>query len=73
MSQDNFIRIQVVERELVDIDNFMRNFKKRLDARQFPIRVKINEGPDLNLLYTCLLYTSPSPRDRTRSRMPSSA
>eukprot|EP00657_Telonema_sp_P-1_P004007 TRINITY_DN19274_c0_g1_i1.p1 TRINITY_DN19274_c0_g1~~TRINITY_DN19274_c0_g1_i1.p1 ORF type:complete len:116 (+),score=35.39 TRINITY_DN19274_c0_g1_i1:74-421(+) len=25
------------------------------------------------LLKTCLLYTSPSPRDRTRSRMPSSA
>ena len=24
-------------------------------------------------VYTCLLYTSPSPRDRTRSRMPSSA
>ena len=23
--------------------------------------------------YTCLLYTSPSPRDRTRTRMPSSA
>ena len=27
-------------------------------------------GHDAN---TCLLYTSPSPRDRTRSRMPSSA
>ena len=25
------------------------------------------------VLYDCLLYTSPSPRDRTRSRMPSSA
>ena len=25
------------------------------------------------LINTCLLYTSPSPRDRTRSRMPSSA
>ena len=25
------------------------------------------------LAYNCLLYTSPSPRDRTRSRMPSSA
>ena len=25
------------------------------------------------LLSSCLLYTSPSPRDRTRSRMPSSA
>ena len=28
---------------------------------------------DLESWYTCLLYTSPSPRDRTRSRMPSSA
>ena len=28
-------------------------------------RVKLNND--------CLLYTSPSPRDRTRSRMPSSA
>ena len=26
-----------------------------------------------NQKVTCLLYTSPSPRDRTRSRMPSSA
>ena len=25
------------------------------------------------VLVPCLLYTSPSPRDRTRSRMPSSA
>ena len=28
---------------------------------------------DLPRFYICLLYTSPSPRDRTRSRMPSSA
>ena len=28
---------------------------------------------DYGLEYGCLLYTSPSPRDRTRSRMPSSA
>ena len=27
----------------------------------------------LSKWYVCLLYTSPSPRDRTRSRMPSSA
>ena len=40
----------------------------------------INEGPEeFNLVEVevgicdCLLYTSPSPRDRTRSRMPSSA
>ena len=29
--------------------------------------------PEPNLFGVCLLYTSPSPRDRTRSRMPSSA
>ena len=28
---------------------------------------------DAELAFVCLLYTSPSPRDRTRSRMPSSA
>ena len=27
----------------------------------------------INKFNSCLLYTSPSPRDRTRSRMPSSA
>ena len=36
-----------------------------------------NKGADVALLVhdfcICLLYTSPSPRDRTRSRMPSSA
>ena len=29
--------------------------------------------PNFAINYLCLLYTSPSPRDRTRSRMPSSA
>ena len=32
---------------------------------------KVKEIGDGNAI--CLLYTSPSPRDRTRSRMPSSA
>ena len=30
-------------------------------------------GPEASKPVICLLYTSPSPRDRTRSRMPSSA
>ena len=33
--------------------------------------ILISDSADSNK--TCLLYTSPSPRDRTRSRMPSSA
>ena len=33
----------------------------------------INQQQNFSQVITCLLYTSPSPRDRTRSRMPSSA
>ena len=35
--------------------------------------VTCSGGNDQEQLYTCLLYTSPSPRDRQKSRMPSSA
>ena len=31
------------------------------------------KAPNFHFTESCLLYTSPSPRDRTRSRMPSSA
>ena len=38
------------------------------------VTVEANEGEViLDVIHRCLLYTSPSPRDRTRSRMPSSA
>ena len=35
--------------------------------------VTLRNAGRAQLVVTCLLYTSPSPRDRTRSRMPSSA
>ena len=35
--------------------------------------VDTDSDGDADYIDTCLLYTSPSPRDRTRSRMPSSA
>ena len=35
-------------------------------------QVNFNTSSETDFM-TCLLYTSPSPRDRTRSRMPSSA
>ena len=41
--------------------------KPELDAQL------VSENIALQLEKRCLLYTSPSPRDRTRSRMPSSA
>ena len=42
----------------------------RLGTKPTPFLV---EDCKIKRLYGCLLYTSPSPRDRTRSRMPSSA
>ena len=36
-------------------------------------RIDFHSGDNWSPPWLCLLYTSPSPRDRTRSRMPSSA
>ena len=37
------------------------------------LAVKVITSEFMVNVISCLLYTSPSPRDRTRSRMPSSA
>ena len=51
----------------------MRKAQERMRAAR-PYATKIrNVISHLAHAHTCLLYTSPSPRDRTRSRMPSSA
>ena len=42
----------------------------RVSAEHYDIVADIS---DPGIVTACLLYTSPSPRDRTRSRMPSSA
>ena len=42
-------------------------------VRQLLHADEMTGGTDPHLAEACLLYTSPSPRDRTRSRMPSSA
>ena len=41
------------------------------DFEMYVVRVNVFENEEN--AKACLLYTSPSPRDRTRSRMPSSA
>ena len=63
---------------------FFRQQKKGLfiwildTLKKLRIRSKYMEGKrgrlvETDVIIACLLYTSPSPRDRTRSRMPSSA
>ena len=39
----------------------------------FPHAIYADHADNIWIVDSCLLYTSPSPRDRTRSRMPSSA
>ena len=53
--------------------------KKKLADVKASHQTKISKGKNItnddikDLLDACLLYTSPSPRDRIASRMPSSA
>ena len=49
-------------------------FDEDMDLGPISKGVTLNSPVDMgDMSQTCLLYTSPSPRDRTRSRMPSSA
>ena len=51
-------------------ENDLAEVSKFIDNEEVAVEV----GETVKMLYSdCLLYTSPSPRDRTRSRMPSSA
>ena len=47
------------------------NGRKR--ARETDYGTQLKEKQKVRYMYGCLLYTSPSPRDKRQSRMPSSA
>ena len=50
---------------LIDLQN--------LDNEIFKLIAEKSQGDSVNILKNCLLYTSPSPRDISGPRMPSSA
>ena len=56
----------------VDQDKIKANYKNGILKIKLPKRKESISKPN-RVINICLLYTSPSPRDRTRSRMPSSA
>ena len=74
---------EIISNKKID-ENFNENESKEIfeqiknEYEKAPNSFGSNEGRkesylELLLIISCLLYTSPSPRDRTRSRMPSSA
>ena len=54
---------------------FFLSFESTGISTSLPIQLeaKVNEYLSLVMKLICLLYTSPSPRDKRQSRMPSSA
>ena len=63
-------KLQTASKNLTLFDNFIVGSTRWLNAPDDQKKVRIKTSKQI---YSCLLYTSPSPRDRTRSRMPSSA
>src|SRR5664280_1977863 len=69
-AREDSVEIQIIEIEATIDHGTSRDHLQILDKRlSFRSPMSLDEADD-NI---CLLYTSPSPRDRTRSRMPSSA
>ena len=55
------------------IDEFTQQQQPEKDNAVAKVKLTGTKVADVEYAMVCLLYTSPSPRDRTRSRMPSSA
>jgi len=72
LEKDRRRRFQTARSLLLELDG--RAVRHRCGACRAPTRGGMRYCPACGVdLRACLLYTSPSPRDRTRSRMPSSA
>ena len=75
---DGAMYIVDMRRAIIQHRAYMTSYLKELIIKNkmdsLPITGRIFRVADsTNTIKACLLYTSPSPRDRTRSRMPSSA
>ena len=73
---DDLVRAYALEAQKAMEEEANRRIAEQIDPEEEE-RLKNTRIADVveteHLVPVCLLYTSPSPRDRTRSRMPSSA
>jgi len=63
--QDKETALKLLEQDIIELQEISKRWDSDMKSDSW---LSKNTRP-----MTCLLYTSPSPRDRTRSRMPSSA
>ena len=78
---ENIFEIQITKNSLEPLPSFIDAMYNRQYTKAIIEYEKLNPNQkiffkssyELALIYNCLLYTSPSPRDTIRSRMPSSA
>ena len=83
ISHEEEVRRYLEHENSLKSEGYVQMFQKKIDILQdYEVNSALDYGcgfePVLKTLLErqgiiCLLYTSPSPRDRTRSRMPSSA
>ena len=75
--KENRTKINVKKEKILDVAKFIKE-QTPFDHAESVSGVDYPEDKEIEVVYhlasyTCLLYTSPSPRDRSLSRMPSSA
>ena len=75
INENDYIYVSSFDPKRNEGQNFtLEHFEdSRLTYKIFANRIRYLEEDSIYRLTTCLLYTSPSPRDRQKSRMPSSA
>ena len=63
----------LIEEKLEDVQNEIYTVLEKVKSERTDFDYKVREIQQIHPSMTCLLYTSPSPRDKRQSRMPSSA
>ena len=73
LTLDEFAKLDEERREILGEVEALKNKRNSESAEIARLKKAKEDASELIKAMGCLLYTSPSPRDRTRSRMPSSA
>ena len=73
LSCNNFEIPKDLKKEILQSSQSEKIEQELIDDLDFRMAEVLADSVKAIISYSCLLYTSPSPRDRTRYRMPSSA